>query len=68
MVPLSRSQVFVGGSIVRCGPVAVCRDEELKCQPEPLVIKVSAAGLGLPGLWAAAPSRCPRGSAPGASR
>ncbi|XP_065713754.2 methanethiol oxidase-like [Patagioenas fasciata] len=32
-------QVFVGGSIVRCGPVAVCRDEELKCQPEPLVVK-----------------------------
>ncbi|XP_042641495.1 methanethiol oxidase-like isoform X1 [Tyto alba] len=32
-------QVFVGGSILRCGPVTVCRDEELKCQPEPLVIK-----------------------------
>ncbi|KAK4807629.1 hypothetical protein QYF61_015975 [Mycteria americana] len=32
-------QVFVGGSILRGGPVAVCRDEELKCQPEPLVIK-----------------------------
>lgn len=36
-------QVFVGGSILRGGPVTVCRDEELKCQPEPLVIKVSAA-------------------------
>ncbi|NXG39173.1 SBP1 oxidase, partial [Dromaius novaehollandiae] len=32
-------QVFVGGSIFRGGPVTVCRDEELKCQPEPLVIK-----------------------------
>ncbi|XP_009287590.1 PREDICTED: selenium-binding protein 1, partial [Aptenodytes forsteri] len=32
-------QVFVGGSILRGGPVTVCRDEELKCQPEPLVIK-----------------------------
>ncbi|KAM4644299.1 methanethiol oxidase-like [Amazona ochrocephala] len=32
-------QVFVGGSILRGGPVAVCRDEELKCQPEPLVVK-----------------------------
>nr|XP_013798541.1 PREDICTED: selenium-binding protein 1-like [Apteryx mantelli mantelli] len=32
-------QVFVGGSILRGGPVIVCRDEELKCQPEPLVIK-----------------------------
>ncbi|XP_066424087.1 methanethiol oxidase-like [Molothrus aeneus] len=32
-------QVFVGGSILRGGPVTVCRDEELKCQPEPLVLK-----------------------------
>ncbi|NXB82715.1 SBP1 oxidase, partial [Donacobius atricapilla] len=32
-------QVFVGGSILRGGPVTVCRDEELKCQPEPLVVK-----------------------------
>ncbi|XP_058716347.1 methanethiol oxidase-like isoform X1 [Poecile atricapillus] len=32
-------QVFVGGSILRGGPVSVCRDEELKCQPEPLVVK-----------------------------
>ncbi|KAM8794314.1 methanethiol oxidase-like [Eudromia elegans] len=32
-------QVFVGGSILRGGPVTVCRDEELRCQPEPLVIK-----------------------------
>ncbi|XP_009976523.1 PREDICTED: selenium-binding protein 1-like, partial [Tauraco erythrolophus] len=36
---VSRLQVFVGGSILRGGPVAVCRDEELKCQPEPLVVK-----------------------------
>ncbi|NWW75555.1 SBP1 oxidase, partial [Climacteris rufus] len=32
-------QVFVGGSVLRGGPVTVCRDEELKCQPDPLVIK-----------------------------
>ncbi|XP_010188486.1 PREDICTED: selenium-binding protein 1-like, partial [Mesitornis unicolor] len=32
-------QVFVGGSILRGGPVIVSRDEELKCQPDPLVIK-----------------------------
>ncbi|NXX97448.1 SBP1 oxidase, partial [Centropus bengalensis] len=32
-------QVFVGGSILRGGPVIVRRDEELKCQPEPLVVK-----------------------------
>ncbi|XP_056366739.1 methanethiol oxidase-like [Oenanthe melanoleuca] len=32
-------QVFVGGSILRGGPVTVCRDEELKGQPEPLVVK-----------------------------
>ncbi|XP_077645467.1 methanethiol oxidase-like [Lonchura striata] len=32
-------QVFVGGSILREGPVTVCRDEELKGQPEPLVLK-----------------------------
>ncbi|XP_016159465.1 PREDICTED: selenium-binding protein 1, partial [Ficedula albicollis] len=31
--------VFVGGSILRGGPVTVCRDEELKGQPEPLVVK-----------------------------
>ncbi|RMC22864.1 hypothetical protein DUI87_00136 [Hirundo rustica rustica] len=28
-----------GGSILRGGPVTVCRDEELKGQPEPLVVK-----------------------------
>ncbi|KAM9368348.1 methanethiol oxidase-like, partial [Phaethornis superciliosus] len=32
-------QVFVGGLLTRCGPVTVCRDEELKSQPEPLVVK-----------------------------
>ncbi|NXF41335.1 SBP1 oxidase, partial [Nyctibius bracteatus] len=32
-------QVFVGGSILRGGPVIVIKDEELKCQPDPLVIK-----------------------------
>ncbi|KFO96658.1 Selenium-binding protein 1, partial [Calypte anna] len=32
-------QVFVGGLLLRCGPVTVCRDEELKSQPEPLVVK-----------------------------
>lgn len=44
-------QVFVGGSILRGGPVTVCRDEELKCQPEPLVIKVSAAASAPGILW-----------------
>ncbi|XP_051497263.1 methanethiol oxidase-like isoform X2 [Apus apus] len=39
-------QVFVGGSILRCGPVTVCRDEELKCQPEPLVVKCKRVGGG----------------------
>ncbi|NWS77992.1 SBP1 oxidase, partial [Crotophaga sulcirostris] len=37
--PRMLGQVFVGGAIVRGGPVTVCRDEELKCQPEPLVVK-----------------------------
>ncbi|XP_069734624.1 methanethiol oxidase-like [Phaenicophaeus curvirostris] len=37
--PRMVGQVFVGGSIFRGGPVTVCRDEELKCQPEPLVVK-----------------------------
>uniref|UniRef100_A0A663N2G3 Methanethiol oxidase n=1 Tax=Athene cunicularia TaxID=194338 RepID=A0A663N2G3_ATHCN len=32
-------QVFVGGLLTRCGPVTVCQDEEMRCQPEPLVIK-----------------------------
>ncbi|NWH99422.1 SBP1 oxidase, partial [Tichodroma muraria] len=38
-VPARALQVFVGGSILRGGPVSVCRDEELKGQPEPLVVK-----------------------------
>uniref|UniRef100_A0A8D0FND1 Methanethiol oxidase n=1 Tax=Strix occidentalis caurina TaxID=311401 RepID=A0A8D0FND1_STROC len=33
------AQVFVGGLLTRCGSVSVCRNEELKCQPEPLVVK-----------------------------
>lgn len=46
----------MGGSILRGGPVTVCRDEELKCQPEPLVIKVScAAALFDAVLWTLAP-------------
>lgn len=45
-LPLPCFQVFVGGSILRGGPVTVCRDEELKCQPEPLVIKVSCVRRG----------------------
>ncbi|XP_053134214.1 methanethiol oxidase-like isoform X2 [Hemicordylus capensis] len=32
-------QVFVGGSIVRGGPVTVTEDQELDCQPEPFVIQ-----------------------------
>lgn len=54
-LPLPRVQVFVGGSILRGGPVTVCRDEELKCQPDPLVIKVSSvASLPSVVLWALA--------------
>lgn len=34
------AQLFLGGSIVRGGPVQVLEDQELKCQPEPLVVKV----------------------------
>uniref|UniRef100_A0A8B9WB88 Methanethiol oxidase n=1 Tax=Bos mutus grunniens TaxID=30521 RepID=A0A8B9WB88_BOSMU len=32
-------QIFLGGSIVKGGPVQVLEDQELKCQPEPLVVK-----------------------------
>ncbi|XP_053134217.1 methanethiol oxidase-like isoform X2 [Hemicordylus capensis] len=32
-------QVFVGGSIVKGGPVTVLEDEELDCQPDPVVIQ-----------------------------
>lgn len=32
--------------------MTVCRDEELKCQPEPLVVKVSSvASLPSGALW-----------------
>ena len=34
------TQLFLGGSIVKGGPVQVLEDRELKCQPEPLVVKV----------------------------
>lgn len=34
------TQLFLGGSIVKGGPVQVLEDQELKCQPEPLVVKV----------------------------
>lgn len=52
MSPAALLQVFVGGSMLRGGPVTVCRDEELKCQPEPLVVKVSCVAF-LPSrvLW-----------------
>lgn len=33
-------QLFLGGSIVKGGPVQVLEDQELKSQPEPLVVKV----------------------------
>lgn len=32
-------QIFLGGSIVKGGPVQVLEDPELRCQPEPLVVK-----------------------------
>uniref|UniRef100_A0A452GKE4 Methanethiol oxidase n=1 Tax=Gopherus agassizii TaxID=38772 RepID=A0A452GKE4_9SAUR len=32
-------QVFLGGKIPRDGPIVVVEDQELKCQPEPFVIK-----------------------------
>lgn len=32
-------QIFLGGSIVKGGPVQVLEDQELRCQPEPLVVK-----------------------------
>ncbi|XP_055440281.1 methanethiol oxidase isoform X2 [Bubalus kerabau] len=32
-------QIFLGGSIVKGGPVQVLEDQELTCQPEPLVVK-----------------------------
>lgn len=36
-------QLFLGGSIVKGGPVQVLEDQELKSQPEPLVVKVRAS-------------------------
>ncbi|XP_062489847.1 methanethiol oxidase-like isoform X1 [Pezoporus occidentalis] len=36
---LALSQVFLGGSITKGGPVTVCRDEELQSQPDPFVIQ-----------------------------
>uniref|UniRef100_F7DAQ6 Methanethiol oxidase n=1 Tax=Monodelphis domestica TaxID=13616 RepID=F7DAQ6_MONDO len=37
--PRLAGQIFLGGSIVQGGPVRVLQDEELNCQPEPLVVK-----------------------------
>ncbi|KAK1329050.1 hypothetical protein QTO34_011221 [Cnephaeus nilssonii] len=37
--PRLTGQLFLGGSIVKGGPVQVLEDQELKCQPEPLVVK-----------------------------
>lgn len=34
------TQLFLGGSIVKDGPVQVLDDQELSSQPEPLVVKV----------------------------
>lgn len=38
--PPRPTQLFLGGSIVKGGPVQVLEDQELKSQPEPLVVKV----------------------------
>ncbi|XP_077175979.1 methanethiol oxidase-like [Paroedura picta] len=32
-------QIFVGGSIPKCGVVTVLEDQELDCQPDPLIIQ-----------------------------
>nr|KAF6304972.1 selenium binding protein 1 [Pipistrellus kuhlii] len=37
--PRLTGQLFLGGSIVKGGPVQVLEDQELKGQPEPLVVK-----------------------------
>uniref|UniRef100_A0A8C2YI79 Methanethiol oxidase n=1 Tax=Chinchilla lanigera TaxID=34839 RepID=A0A8C2YI79_CHILA len=37
--PRLTGQIFLGGSIVKGGPVQVLEDQELNCQPEPLVVK-----------------------------
>nr|KAF6291634.1 selenium binding protein 1 [Myotis myotis] len=37
--PPRPTQLFLGGSIVKGGPVQVLEDQELKSQPEPLVVK-----------------------------
>ncbi|XP_038167224.1 methanethiol oxidase [Arvicola amphibius] len=37
--PRLAGQIFLGGSIVKGGPVEVLEDQELKSQPEPLVVK-----------------------------
>lgn len=39
------TQLFLGGSIVKGGPVQVLEDQELKSQPEPLVVKVRISPL-----------------------
>uniref|UniRef100_A0A9L0IQP4 Methanethiol oxidase n=1 Tax=Equus asinus TaxID=9793 RepID=A0A9L0IQP4_EQUAS len=41
-------QIFLGGSIVKGGPVQVLEDQELKSQPEPLVVKRLSTPLGFP--------------------
>nr|prf selenium binding protein [Mus musculus] len=43
--PRLAGQIFLGGSIVRGGSVQVLEDQELTCQPEPLVVK----GKRIPG-------------------
>uniref|UniRef100_A0A8C9QH63 Methanethiol oxidase n=1 Tax=Spermophilus dauricus TaxID=99837 RepID=A0A8C9QH63_SPEDA len=37
--PRLTGQIFLGGSIVKGGSVQVLEDQELQCQPEPLVVK-----------------------------
>lgn len=41
------TQLFLGGSIVKGGPVQVLEDQELAAQPEPLVVKVRGSAC----LW-----------------
>lgn len=55
------TQLFLGGSIVKGGPVKVLEDQELTAQPEPLVVKVRvSAGLWVPSgpcWWSAGEGR-----------
>lgn len=43
--PKLAGQIFLSGSILKNGPVKVLEDQELKCQPEPVIVK----GKQIPG-------------------